>query len=113
MTYGERVEHRDGDGTRCVRAGLPEPAPGEPFLPGPVFAAPYHLAPTGPAAGQDGYGRADNPTRRWLESAIGSLEGGDCLVFSSGQAAITGLLLCLLRPGDTVVLPAEDRKSVV
>lgn len=112
MTYGERVEHRDGDGTRCVRAGLPEPAPGEPFLPGPVFAAPYHLAPTGPAAGQDGYGRADNPTRRWLESAIGSLEGGDCLVFSSGQAAITGLLLCLLRPGDTVVLPADGYYQV-
>ncbi|MEV0002041.1 cystathionine gamma-lyase [Micromonospora sp. NPDC050980] len=97
-----------GDGTRSVRAGLPEPAPGQPFLPGPVFAAPYHLDPwRGPAAAPDGYGRPDNPTRRLLEAAIGELEGGDCRVFASGQAAITGLLLTLLRPGDTVLLPAD------
>jgi cystathionine gamma-lyase len=96
------------DGTRCVHAGLPEPAPGQPFLPGPVFAAPYHLDPwQGPAASPNGYGRPDNPTRRLLETAIGELEGGDCRVFASGQAAITGLLLALLRPGDTVLLPAD------
>lgn len=98
----------DGDGTRCVRAGLPEPVPGQPFLPGPVLAAPYHLDPwRGPEAAADGYGRSDNPTRRLLEAAIGDLEGGEVRVFASGQAAITGLLLALLRPGDTVVLPAD------
>ncbi|MGQ5262186.1 cystathionine gamma-lyase [Micromonospora sp. ZYX-F-536] len=97
-----------GDGTRCVRAGLPEPAPGDPFLPGPVFAAPYHLDPwEGPAGSPNGYGRPDNPTRRLLEAAVGELEGGDCRVFATGQAAITGMLLALLRPGDTVVLPAD------
>ncbi|MGC5410408.1 cystathionine gamma-lyase, partial [Streptomyces sp. DT225] len=39
-----------GDGTRAVRAGLPEPRQYEPTLPGPVFAAHYHLSgePTGP-----------------------------------------------------------------
>ncbi|MGC5021100.1 cystathionine gamma-lyase [Micromonospora sp. DT47] len=96
------------DGTRCVHAGLPEPTPGAPFLPGPVFAAPYHLDPwQGPAAAANGYGRPDNPTRRLLEAAIGELEGGDCRVFASGQAAITGLLLAVLRPGDTVLLPAD------
>ncbi|MDT0528782.1 cystathionine gamma-lyase [Micromonospora sp. DSM 115977] len=105
------TEHHDG--TRCVRAGLPEPAPGQPFLPGPVFAAPYHLDPwTGPAAAPDGYGRPDNPTRRLLEAAVGELEGGDCRVFASGQAAITGLLLTLLRPGDTVVLPSDGYFAV-
>ncbi len=97
-----------GDGTRCVHAGLPEPTPGAPFLPGPVFAAPYHLDPwQGPAAAPNGYGRPDNPTRRLLEAAIGELEGGDCRVFASGQAAITGLLLAVLRAGDVVVLPAD------
>ncbi|MFJ6164708.1 cystathionine gamma-lyase [Micromonospora orduensis] len=97
-----------GDGTRCVRAGLPEPAPGDPFLPGPVLAAPYHLDPwQGPAASPNGYGRPDNPTRRLLEAAVGELEGGECRVFASGQAAITGMLLALLRPGDTVLLPSD------
>ncbi|TDC77729.1 cystathionine gamma-lyase [Micromonospora sp. KC606] len=96
------------DGTRCVHAGLPEPAPGDPFLPGPVFAAPYHLDPwQGPTAGRDGYGRPDNPTRRLLEAAVGELEGGECRVFATGQAAVTGLLLALLRPGDRVLLPAD------
>ncbi|MFD6696507.1 cystathionine gamma-lyase [Micromonospora aurantiaca (nom. illeg.)] len=102
-----------GDGTRSVHAGLPDAAPGQPFLPGPVFAAPYHLDPErGPSAAVDGYGRPDNPTRRLLETAIGELEGGDCRVFASGQAAITGLLLTVLRPGDTVLLPADGYFSV-
>ncbi len=97
-----------GDGTRVVRAGLPEPVPGQPFLPGPVFAAPYHLDPVaGPGPGRDGYGRTDNPTWRALEAAIGELEGGDCVVFSSGMAAISAVLLTVLRPGDTVVLPSD------
>ena len=97
-----------GDSTRCVRAGVPEAVPGEPFLPGPVLAAPYHLDPElGPAGSPNGYARTDNPTYRALEAAIGGLEGGDCLVFSSGMAAITAALLTLVRPGDTIVLPAD------
>jgi cystathionine gamma-lyase len=105
MTYG--------DGTRCVHAGLPEPVPGQPFLPGPVFAAPYHLDPvTGPAAASDGYGRPDNPTRRGLEAAIGELEGGDCRAFATGQAAITAVLMSVLRPGDTVLLPSDGYYTV-
>ena len=99
------------DGTRVVHAGLPEPEPGQPFLPGPVFAAPYHLDPeTGP--GLNGYGRPDNPTRRALEAAIGTLEGGAALAFASGQAAITGMLLATLRAGDTVALPADGYYTV-
>ncbi|GGQ37998.1 cystathionine gamma-lyase [Couchioplanes azureus] len=100
-----------GDGTRVVHAGLPAPVPGRPFLPGPVFAAPYHLDPVaGP--GEDGYGRPDNPTRRALEAAIGELEGGAVRAFASGQAAITALLLAVLRPGDTVMLPADGYFTV-
>jgi cystathionine gamma-lyase len=102
-----------GDGTRCVHAGLPAPVPGQPFLPGPVFAGPYHLDPVaGPQPTADDYSRSDNPTRRLLETAIGELEGGDCLAFASGQAAITAALLTVLRPGDTVQLPADGYYSV-
>ncbi|GAA1813127.1 cystathionine gamma-lyase [Planosporangium flavigriseum] len=98
-----------GDSTRSVRAGSASPGqPGQPFLPGPVFAAPYHLDPVaGPQPGVDGYGRTDNPTLRALESAIGDLEGGECVAFSSGMAAVSAVLLALLRPGDTVVVPAD------
>jgi cystathionine gamma-lyase len=94
-----------------VHAGLPEPTPNEPFLPGPVFAGPYHLDPVdGP--GVNGYGRPDNPTRRSLEAAIGALEGGSVLAFASGQAAITALLLSTLRSGDTVALPSDGYFTV-
>lgn len=96
-----------GDGTRVIRAGLPEPQPGTAFLPGPVFAAPYHLDPAGPQDGVDGYARAGNPTVRRLEAAIGELEGGEVVAFATGMAAITGLLLSRLAPGDTLLLPAD------
>jgi cystathionine gamma-lyase len=100
-----------GDGTRVTHAGLPEPVVGEPFLPGPVFAAPYHLDPVdGP--GENGYGRTEHPTRRALEAAIGQLEGAPTLAFASGQAAITALLLSVLRTGDTVALPADGYFTV-
>ncbi|GAA2545086.1 cystathionine gamma-lyase [Winogradskya consettensis] len=100
-----------GDGTLVVHAGLPAPVPGEPFLPGPVFAAPFHLDPvTGPT--ENGYGRPDNPTRRALEGAIGELEGGSVRAFATGQAAITALLLSVLRSGDTVALPSDGYFTV-
>lgn len=94
------------DGTRSVHAGLPDPEVGQPFLPGPVFAAPYHLDPvTGP--GEHGYARTEQPTREALEAAIGELEGGSALAFASGQAAVTAMLLSLVKAGDTVLLPGD------
>jgi len=96
-----------GDGTRCVHAGLPAPVPGEPFLPGPVLAAPYHLDPVaGQLPGRPGYGRPDNPTWSALEAAIGELEGGECVVYASGMAAIAAVL-AVAGGGGPVVLPAD------
>jgi cystathionine gamma-lyase len=94
-----------------VRAGhLDSAVPGEPLLPGPVFAAPYHMAPEGPGEA-DFYGRNGNPTWRRLEAAIGELDGGldggHCVVFPSGMAAIATLLRTVLRPGDVLVLPSD------
>lgn len=88
-----------GDGTRVVHAV--SGAPGEPFGAQPVFASSYHLG------GQDYYGRASNPTWRALEDALGSLEGGECVVFPSGMAAISTLLRTVLSTGDTLVLPSD------
>ncbi|UXY20829.1 cystathionine gamma-lyase [Streptomyces cynarae] len=104
-----------GDGTRAVRAGLPEPVKHEPTLPGPVFAAHYHLPgePTGPYA----YGRDENPTWSRLERAISELEapgedGVETLTFASGMAAISAVLFSQLRAGDTVVLPADGYQAL-
>lgn len=95
-----------------MQAGhLDEARPGEPLAPGPVFAAPYHLAADGPGAA-DFYGRNGNPTWRRLEAAIGDLDGGRCVLFPSGMAAISTMLRTLLRPGDTVVLPSDGYYQV-
>ena len=99
-----------GDGTRAVRAGLPEPVKYEPTLPGPVFAAHFHLP--GEATGPYKYGRDENPTWTHLEHAIGELEAPgrddvETLVFASGMAAISSVLFSQLRAGDAVVLPDD------
>ncbi|MCB5909444.1 cystathionine gamma-lyase [Streptomyces pinistramenti] len=98
-----------GDGTRVVRAGLPEPAAYEPALPGPVFAAHFHLP--GDAEGPYSYGRVSNPTWTRLEAAIGELESPDepahTVAFASGMAAITAVLFSQLRAGDVAVLPND------
>ena len=99
-----------GDGTAAVHAGLPLPVPGEPLLPGPVFAAPYHLAghpPGGPDGTAPAYGREANPTLARYETAVASLEGGAVVVFASGMAAVSAVLLDTLRPGDVVLVPAD------
>jgi len=95
-----------GPGTRVVRAGLPEPEQGEPFLPGPVFAAPFHL--TGdPAEAPNVYTRYGNPTWRRYEDAIGSLEDAEAVLFSSGMAAAAALLLTQLRPRSVLAVDAN------
>jgi cystathionine gamma-lyase len=93
--------------TRIVRAGLPPVEQGAPFLPGPVFAAPYHLAGD-PATSAYTYGRFHNPTWTHFEAALAELEGGLALVFSSGMAAIAAVFGAVLRPGDIAVLPADS-----
>jgi cystathionine gamma-lyase len=94
------------EGTRVVRAGMPEPQQGAPFLPGPTFAAPYHL--TGdPYEAEYVYGRYGNPSWSRYEEALGELEGGPTTLFASGMAAATALLLPRLRAGDVLVAPAD------
>jgi cystathionine gamma-lyase len=38
---------------------------------------------------------------------VGELEGGDCLVFATGMAAVSAALFALVRAGDRIVLPAD------
>lgn len=95
-----------GDGTRCVHGGHGEAVPGEPLHPGPVLSSTFHLGGPADATPTDFYGRADNPTWRALESAIGELDGGECVVFASGMAAIAAVLRLTGRDG-ALVLPSD------
>jgi cystathionine gamma-lyase len=92
-----------GDSTRTVRAGLPEPRQGEPFLGGPVFAAPFHLRGD-PEDAPFVYGRYGNPTWQRYEEALGELEAAEAVLFASGMAAAAALLLTQLRPGSVLTI---------
>ena len=50
------------------------------------------------------YGRYGNPSEKVVEHKLAALEGGDeALLFSTGMAAIVGLLMAKLNAGDEVV----------
>src|SRR3954471_24031096 len=100
-----------GPSTRSVHAGLPASAQGEPFLPGPVFASAFHAR--GPVdAAPYTYGRYDNPAWSHLEAALGELEGGEAVVFASGMAAVSAVVVDALRPGDVLVAPADSYPGI-
>jgi cystathionine gamma-lyase len=97
-----------GDGTRSVRGGEGLPVPGAPLRPSPVFAAPFHLGDLPPrAGGADAYARTEHPTLREFEAAVGALDGGRCLSFATGMAAISAAVLACVSSGDRVVLPSD------
>jgi cystathionine gamma-lyase len=91
-----------GPNTRAIHAGVPAGEQGDPLLPGPVLAAPYHLRGDKDAAPY-GYGRDENPSWTHLERALGDLDGGECTVFASGMAAVTAVLFSVLKSGDVLV----------
>ena len=53
------------------------------------------------------YARNAHPTGVEAERALGELEGGEALLFSSGMGAATALVLALLSPGDTIALAGD------
>jgi cystathionine gamma-synthase len=54
--------------------------------------------------GRYSYARADHPTGVAAEDALGELDGGRALLFPSGMAAVTAVLLSMTRPGDLIAL---------
>ena len=100
-----------GDGTRGVHAGLPRAEQGEPFLPGPTFAAPFYSVGD-PDDAPFFYGRHHSPTWSAYEAALEEIEGGPAVAFASGMAAVTAVLLPTLKPGDVLVAPSDCYMSV-
>ena len=54
--------------------------------------------------GRFSYSRYGSPTLAEAERQLGALDGGEALVFASGMAAATSIVLALLSPGQTVAL---------
>ncbi len=82
--------------TIAVQAGRVA-APGSPLNQPPVFASAFE------SGGGCGYARRSNPTWEFLEDALGALDGGFAVSFSSGMAAAS-CLIDTLAPGSRVLL---------
>jgi cystathionine gamma-synthase len=63
---------------------------------------PYEDGESGPFT----YSRFSSPTLAEAERRLGAMDGGEALLFSSGMAACTSLVLALLAPGQTVAIAA-------
>ena len=72
--------------TVAVTSGRPARDPDAPINQPIVPASTFH------AGGELGYAREGNPSAMALESALGELEGGQAVVFSSGMAAANAIL---------------------
>ena len=72
--------------TIAVTAGRP------PHVPDSPLNAPITMASVYVAGGDLEYGRYRNPTWTAFEDALGALEGGRCLTFASGLAAVATIL---------------------
>ncbi|HEX8781629.1 MAG TPA: PLP-dependent transferase [Nocardioides sp.] len=93
-------------GTLAVTVGRPPHQPDAPLNP------PITMASTYVAGGDLEYGRYGNPTWTALEDAIGTLEGGRCLTFASGLAAVA-TVLDLVGTGAKVVAPRHAYNGTV
>jgi cystathionine gamma-synthase len=91
--------------TLAVLAGRADRVPGGPLSVPPVLASSFH-------AGSDlSYARDGNPTWEAFESAMGTLDGGTAVSFSSGMAASTAILESL--PPTAHVVMADSAYSEV
>ena len=92
--------------TLAVTAGRPDHEPDQPLN------TPVTLASTYVAGGDVEYGRYGNPTWTAFEEALGALEGGRCLAFASGLAAVS-TLLDLVGNDAIVVAPRHSYNGTV
>ncbi|QIX26178.1 cystathionine gamma-synthase [Nocardioides sp. JQ2195] len=92
--------------TLAVTVGRPDAEPDAPLN------VPITMASTYVAGGDTEYGRYGNPTWQAFEDALGSLEGGRCISFASGLAAVA-TILDLVGQGQKVVAPRHSYNGTV
>lgn len=110
-TMQKQPVQNQGFATRCVHAGqTPDPSTGS--LVTPIYQTStfvFESAEQGAArfAGTEGgyiYTRLGNPTQTALEEKMAALEGGEAaLAFGSGMAAISAVLMALVKAGDHLI----------
>lgn len=111
MADARDTNNDDGFSTLSVHAGEARQKPGD-SLTDPIFcASTYSFASTADVLEyiekklpREEYGRYGNPNERTAEKKLAALEGGeDAVLYSTGMAAIVGLLMAKLDAGDEVV----------
>jgi cystathionine gamma-synthase len=98
-------------GTLAVHAGEARQKPGDAITDAIFCASTYTFPDTQSVIDyieeqqpREEYGRYGNPGERVAERKLAALEGGDeAVLFSSGMAAIVGLLMARLNGGDEVI----------
>jgi len=100
-------ERQDAFATRAVHAGLtPDPSFGS-VIPAIHQTSTYAQSGPGQFVADYDYARSANPTRAALEQALGELEGGLAVAFSSGLAAEHALITVAAQAGAHMVLPGD------
>jgi cystathionine gamma-synthase len=102
----EQTDRALSPATTAVTAGRPPHGPDQPLN------TPITMASTYGATGDLEYGRYGNPTWAAFEEVLGRLEGGRCLAFSSGLAAVS-TVLDLVGQGAAVVAPRHAYNGTV
>ena len=116
QSAGRAVTNTSGFSTLAVHGGEPRPKLGHALATPIVQTATYTFADTHELHEhfqrrivRDEYGRYGNPTQRIAEQKLAALEGAeDCLLFSSGMAAITTTLYAMLSHGSHVVVTDDS-----
>ena len=100
-----------GFSTLCVHAGEDRQKLGD-AITDPIFCASTYTFPDTQSVidfieqkqPREEYGRYGNPSEKVVERKLAALEGGEAaLLFSTGMAAIVGLLMAKLNAGDEVI----------
>jgi len=111
MSMANEKQHREDTSTVSVQGGEQRQKPGN-SITEPIFcASTYTFEDTDSIIRyiendevREEYGRYGNPGEKTAEAKLASIEGGESSVlFSSGMAAIVGLLMAKLNAGDEVV----------
>ena len=93
----------------CTVGTRADGRPGAPLHPGPVLSTTFHLGrrPTDPHCPTTSTAAPAIPPGPRSRRPIGALDGGECVSFASGMAAIGAVLRLTARAGRAIVLPSD------